>query len=94
MTGNNSWWMTYAPPRDTAWMEYGVCRQVDPELWHPEKGRGDSSQAARAICGRCPVRVECLEYALAQPGIMGIFGGTTESQRRRIIDRQRGRRAA
>jgi len=42
----------------------------------------------RALCGDCPVRQECLEAALADESLVGLWGGTTELERREI---RRGR---
>ena len=68
-----------APP---GWMTDGVCAQVDPELWFPEKG--GSTREAKALCARCPVHPECLAYALAHDERFGIWGGASERDRRRM----------
>ena len=39
---------------------------------------------AKAICQACPYLARCLEYALKHPELNGIWGGTTEAQRKRI----------
>ena len=64
------------------WMTGGVCAQVDPDLWFPEKG--GSTREAKALCARCPVRPECLGYALAHDERFGVWGGASERDRRRI----------
>jgi len=64
------------------WMTGGVCAQVDPELWFPEKG--GSTQQAKALCACCPVRPECLAYALAHDERFGVWGGASERDRRRM----------
>jgi len=64
------------------WMTGGVCAQVDPDLWFPEKG--GSTRQAKALCTRCPVHPECLAYALAHDERFGIWGGASERDRRRI----------
>ena len=58
------------------------CHEVDPEIFFPE--RGGSSKAARAVCNQCPVRAQCLEYALNNKEQFGIWGGTSERERRRL----------
>jgi WhiB family transcriptional regulator, redox-sensing transcriptional regulator len=40
------------------------------------------------ICGRCPVRQECLEHALDSPGLVGVWGGTTEVERKWLLRAQ------
>jgi WhiB family redox-sensing transcriptional regulator len=58
------------------------CVEVDPEIFFPE--RGGSSKAARAVCSECSVRQECLLYALTNREQFGIWGGTSERERRRL----------
>ena len=64
------------------WWFAGLCGQTDPELFFPEKG--GSVRAAKAVCAGCPVRAECLEYALAHDERYGVWGGTSERERRRL----------
>ena len=59
-----------------------ACQGKDPDLWFPEKG--ESSTEAIAICEGCPVRSECLEYAIEAGEAFGIWGGTTPAERRRM----------
>jgi WhiB family redox-sensing transcriptional regulator len=73
-----------APPVDrTAWMLRGACLREDPELFFPISALGPAQLqigAAKAVCARCPVRANCLSYALiTQPD--GIWGGTTREER-------------
>ena len=51
------------------------------------------TEQAKAVCARCPVRAQCLEYALDNALDHGIYGGTTESERR-TLRRQAVRKAA
>lgn len=67
---------------DRAWQEQALCAQSDPDAWFPEKGA--STREAKRICGRCEVRVECLEDALARDERYGIRGGLSERQRRNM----------
>ncbi|MGH2731307.1 MAG: WhiB family transcriptional regulator [Actinomycetota bacterium] len=64
------------------WQVNARCTEVDPEIFFPE--RGGSSRAARAVCADCTVRLECLEYALNNKEQFGIWGGTSERERRRL----------
>ncbi len=70
-----------------------LCRETDSEIFFPEKGKPTnglrSIRSAQQICQLCPYKDPCLEWALANHEI-GIWGGTTEGQRRRI---RRSRRA-
>lgn len=60
-----------------------ACGSHDPELWFPPGGVNDERQAALNICGGCPVRADCLQYALDNP-VLGIWGGSNEKQRTEI----------
>jgi WhiB family redox-sensing transcriptional regulator len=64
------------------WREEALCRQVDPEMFFPEKG--GSTADAKLICGRCEVRPECLAYALEHEQRSGVWGGLSERERRRL----------
>jgi WhiB family transcriptional regulator, redox-sensing transcriptional regulator len=69
--------------RSTAWMFRGACLGEDPELFFPVTATGPALQeisSAKAICGRCAVRVMCLSYALATRQ-SGVWGGTTGEER-------------
>lgn len=78
--------------RKPAWMADGLCREpaYSDVSWFPERG-GDSA-TPKAVCGRCAVRGECLDYALAGDDRHGIWGGTSERERRRL--RREGQTAA
>lgn len=67
------------------------CRQVDPEIFFPESGTPVESRMAKQLCGRCPFVRPCLAYAIRFQ-VSGIWGGTTEGERRRIR-RARGQHA-
>lgn len=67
---------------DEPWRADAICREVDPEIFFPEKG--GSTREAKLVCAGCPVRVECLDYALRTDQRFGVFGGLSERQRRGI----------
>ncbi len=73
------------------WRHLAACRDEDPELFFPVSDTGPAArqaEQAKSICARCPVRERCLEYALDNGLDHGVFGGTTESERRAL--RRRG----
>jgi WhiB family transcriptional regulator, redox-sensing transcriptional regulator len=72
-----------------AFMDLGSCRGMDPEIFFPD--RGESLRPAKEVCGGCIVRDECLEYALDNRERFGVWGGTSERERRRL---RRARREA
>jgi WhiB family redox-sensing transcriptional regulator len=73
---------TEAEADGNRWQERANCLGVDPDLFFPE--RGASTREAKGVCRGCEVRVECLEYALAQGEKFGIWGGLSERERRRV----------
>jgi WhiB family redox-sensing transcriptional regulator len=75
----------------TEWMAEGNCREESPSVFFPSDGVG--VEVARRICATCPVKMECLEYALANGIDHGVWGGASERERRRIARRRRLERA-
>ena len=76
-----------------------LCTRQNPALFFPEDAPdGDTAEmiaaAAKAVCGRCPIRVHCLEAALADRRVSGIWGGTTSTERDAVhLARRRRARA-
>lgn len=69
-------WQTAVP----RWMLRGLCRGADPQIFD-----GDPlyEETARAICRRCEVRAECLQYGLDNvSSVIGIWGGLNDAERR------------
>jgi WhiB family redox-sensing transcriptional regulator len=64
------------------WQDRGLCAQTDPEAFFPDKG--ESTRLAKLVCARCPVRPECLEYALESGERFGVWGGLSERERRQL----------
>jgi WhiB family redox-sensing transcriptional regulator len=64
--------------RSQPWRRSAACSASPVRLFFP--ARGENAQAARAICQRCRVRSECLDYAL-EHGEPGVWGGTTARER-------------
>ncbi len=72
------------------WRNHALCRDTSPELFFPVGTTGPAlSQIseAKAVCDQCTVAVECLEFALATNQDSGIWGGTSEEDRR-VLRRQ------
>ena len=70
-----------------SWRQHAACRGVDPDVFYPVSE--EDAEDAKAICHTCPVREPCLEYALANRERDGVWGGTTERERRRMIRQRR-----
>lgn len=81
---------TFEVPEGESWQDYGNCLGVDPDLFFPE--RGASTREAKEVCRGCPVKVDCLEFALVNGEKFGIWGGYSERERRRMR-RQRAQAA-
>ena len=69
------------------WADDAACKSMDIEIFYPKSGRRPTQ--ALATCRECPVRSECLEYALEAHQHWGVWGGMTERQR---FDEKRRRR--
>lgn len=78
----------FGTPEDESWRDDAICSQTDPEAFFPEKG--GSTKEPKKICNGsetsdpCPVRAECLQYALDHDERFGIWGGLSERERRRL----------
>lgn len=82
---------------DYSWRSLAVCRGTDPDLFFPVGTTGNALvQIARAkdVCFECPVRIECLDYAIATNQDSGIWGGLDEEQRRAIRRQNAARQRA
>lgn len=74
---------TKPPPGD--WALDAECNGMPADWFLPDE-RQPFPQAARDACARCPVRRECLEYALMSPWEhWGLWGGTGPRERRMIL---------
>lgn len=82
------------------WQDLGRCRDLDPELFFPplEPESTDQRQTrertAKAVCAACQVRRECLSWAVANHERLGVWGGTTERERRGLTAAHHQRQAA
>ena len=86
------------PARDEAgpWHSEAVCRRDEAGLFfapskEPTAARLSREEAAKRVCARCPVMVECREHALLQPEPYGVWGGLTAAERRVVLARRRRR---
>ena len=75
------------------WRAEGACRTADPDLFFPVAvGAVANRQIAKAqrICAGCPVRQQCLDFALRAPEPAGVWGGEL-LDRGRIVGGKRAR---
>ena len=74
------------------WVESAACAGIDPELWFPDP---EDKRTAAVICHTCPVKDECLEYAMAAEGDLsrhmrfGTYGGLNAAERARLARERR-----
>lgn len=64
------------------WAVYAACKNETTMSFFPQNRAEE--QAALAICEICPVKDDCLEHALETNERFGVWGGTTERQRRKL----------
>lgn len=89
------------PERGADWRDNAACLTSDPELFFPVGNSGpaiEQTRMAKEVCARCLVQEVCLSYALQTDQSSGIWGNTTEDERRvlkrRAHRQERERRAA
>ncbi|MEU0059687.1 WhiB family transcriptional regulator [Streptomyces sp. NPDC006334] len=84
------------------WRHRAVCREEDPELFFPIGNTGPALlqiEEAKAVCHRCPVIEQCLQWALESGTDEGVWGGLSEDdrramKRRAVRNRLQARKAA
>lgn len=70
-----------------SWVHDAACREESPELFFPVGTSGPAlrqTARAKAVCAGCPVRSECLEWALESGQDAGVWGGLSEDERRAV----------
>lgn len=85
--------MSLTTDDDVSWMADAACRTLTPQQvdrWF-FPNRGESVRPAKAICADCPVRQQCLDYAMDRPERYGIWGGLSERERRQLRAQRRWR---
>ena len=69
------------------WRHHALCRDEDPELFFPIGTSGPAAvqvEEAKLVCRRCAVRSDCLSWALETGQDAGVWGGTSEDERRAL----------
>ena len=67
------------------WRHHALCLDEDPELFFPIGTTGPAAtqvEAAKQVCRRCSVVDNCLEWALDTGQDAGVWGATSEDERR------------
>ncbi len=72
---------------DAEWRHLAACRDSDPSLFFPVGRTGmavEQVAAAKVVCKDCPAQADCLEFALTTNQDSGVWGGTSEEERRHL----------
>jgi WhiB family redox-sensing transcriptional regulator len=83
----------------SGWQSFAACRGEDasyfyaPNYFEKRAQKNAREAVAKRYCARCPVREECLEYAMATGETHGIWGGLNEMERRRLARHRAGERS-
>jgi WhiB family transcriptional regulator, redox-sensing transcriptional regulator len=83
--------MTTTADNLAEWWALAACQSADPDLFFPISAAGPARvqvERAKAVCAGCPVRSDCLRYALAAGPLQGVWGGLTEEERRLLRQRE------
>jgi WhiB family transcriptional regulator, redox-sensing transcriptional regulator len=84
--GSAGWRLPTAPgpvqPAPPPQSQHAACRDHPGLAWDTTAAAGPQVEAAKAVCRTCPVQQRCLAYALADPALVGIWGGATTTERR------------
>ncbi|MYY05817.1 MULTISPECIES: WhiB family transcriptional regulator [unclassified Streptomyces] len=76
------------------WRMHAACRDEDPDLFFPIGTTGPAlvqAEEAKTVCRGCPVREQCLRWALENNQDAGVWGGLGENERRALKRRVRRR---
>ena len=75
----------------TDWMIHAKCKGMATSLFfaNDEAGRVAEDSAAKVVCTGCPVRAQCLDYAIEAPMDFGVWGGFTWAERLRLVRARR-----
>lgn len=77
------------------WRQYAACKEAGNATFYNEDDEDQrlirnygATKRAKAMCEKCPVRMECLTYALDNKERFGIWGGLTARERRNLVRNQ------
>jgi WhiB family redox-sensing transcriptional regulator len=77
----------YASTERDDWRDLSACRDTSPDLFFPVGTTGPAIEQiaqAKAVCRECEVQTECLEFAMVSNQDSGVWGGTSEEERRKL----------
>ncbi len=79
------------------WREQAACKGANGDLFYPKsawsreskESRQQREQMAKRVCSRCSVQPRCLDWALRNGEVVGVWGGKTERERRALVKASR-----
>lgn len=77
----------YSALENDDWRDLSACRDTSPDLFFPVGTTGPAIEQiaqAKAVCAQCEVQGPCLEFALVTNQDSGVWGGTSEEERRKL----------
>jgi WhiB family redox-sensing transcriptional regulator len=78
--------------RGDDWRDQGLCRQADPEEFFAKST--PAIQRAKRICRACPVRPQCVQFAVTNGERFGVWGGLSQTELRPLRNRHRQQKQA
>lgn len=75
-----------------SWQRSASCAGLESSIFYPPTD--EESGHAKAVCAECPVRQDCLEFAITVREKEGVWGGATAAERQRLVRRRRRERRA
>lgn len=70
------------------WTHQAACKGLDPSMFFPKTGEMNVLRAAQSVCKTCSVKQNCLNDNLYEE--FGVWGGTSERERRAIRRQRKG----
>jgi WhiB family transcriptional regulator, redox-sensing transcriptional regulator len=71
------------------------CQNTDPDVWFSDRdindayGSAGTTRIAKKLCNMCPVKAQCLEFALVNNELHGIWGGMATKDRQQLRTKAR-----
>ncbi|MEZ5252247.1 MAG: WhiB family transcriptional regulator [Microthrixaceae bacterium] len=69
------------------WRTNAACQDTDPDLFFPVGTTGPAIEQidnAKRVCSTCEAKDPCLEFAMMTNQDSGVWGGTSEEERRKL----------
>ena len=66
---------------ETEWMKDALCKGMT-NIFFAGRGENKKTEMAMLICKKCPVKEQCLDYAIRNREVIGVWGGYSERKRR------------